>query len=89
MSTAQSVPTSSIMNSMRVPTTQPNQSVTSITQYMATLKPFHPPTVPSTPSSRPTLYATSVLRKRKLKMNKHKHKKLMKRTRALRKRIGK
>lgn len=33
--------------------------------------------------------ATSVLRKRKLKMNKHKHKKLMKRTRALRKRIGK
>ncbi|KAH8556267.1 hypothetical protein BGW37DRAFT_462568 [Umbelopsis sp. PMI_123] len=35
------------------------------------------------------MQATSVLRKRKLKMNKHKHKKLMKRTRALRKRIGK
>jgi Mitochondrial domain of unknown function (DUF1713) len=35
------------------------------------------------------MHATSVLRKRKLKMNKHKHKKLMKRTRALRKRIGK
>ncbi|CAO3677885.1 unnamed protein product [Umbelopsis ramanniana] len=35
------------------------------------------------------MHVTSVLRKRKLKMNKHKHKKLMKRTRALRKRIGK
>ncbi|KAJ2958301.1 hypothetical protein NQZ79_g6105 [Umbelopsis isabellina] len=88
MSTAQSVPTSTIINSIRVPVSQPNQSVTSITLYMAALKPFHPPTVPSTPS-KPTMHATSVLRKRKLKMNKHKHKKLMKRTRALRKRIGK
>ncbi|KAG2184397.1 hypothetical protein INT43_000306 [Umbelopsis isabellina] len=88
MSTAQFVPTSTILNSIRVPASQPNQSVASITQYMAALKPFHPPTVPSTPS-QPTMHATSVLRKRKLKMNKHKHKKLMKRTRALRKRIGK
>ncbi|GAB5588861.1 hypothetical protein Unana1_03761 [Umbelopsis nana] len=60
----------------------------SITQYMAGLKPFHPPTAPSV-APQPTMHATSVLRKRKLKMNKHKHKKLMKRTRALRKRIGK
>lgn len=35
------------------------------------------------------LHATSVLRKRRLKMNKHKYKKLRKRTRALRKKIGK
>ncbi|RUS22582.1 hypothetical protein BC937DRAFT_88369 [Endogone sp. FLAS-F59071] len=35
------------------------------------------------------LHATSVLRKRKLKMNKHKHNKLRKRTKALRKKIGK
>jgi hypothetical protein len=35
------------------------------------------------------LYATSIRRKRKLKMNKHKRRKLRKRTRALRKRLGK
>jgi hypothetical protein len=58
--------------------------VSPLTQYMATLKPFQAPAAP-----QPTMHATSVLRKRKLKMNKHKHKKLMKRTRALRKRIGK
>ncbi|KAI9295878.1 hypothetical protein K502DRAFT_364598 [Neoconidiobolus thromboides FSU 785] len=34
-------------------------------------------------------YTTSVLRKRRLKMNKHKYKKLRKRTRALRKRLNK
>lgn len=56
---------------------------------MAALKPFHPPAAPSVATPQPTMHATSVLRKRKLKMNKHKHKKLMKRTRALRKRIGK
>ncbi|KAH8548417.1 hypothetical protein BGW37DRAFT_507083 [Umbelopsis sp. PMI_123] len=55
-----------------------------LSQYMTTLKPFQVPAAP-----QPTMHATSVLRKRKLKMNKHKHKKLMKRTRALRKRIGK
>ncbi|GJJ75335.1 aurora kinase A-interacting protein [Entomortierella parvispora] len=36
-----------------------------------------------------TLYATSVLRKRKIKMRKHKYQKLRKRTRALRKKLGK
>ncbi|ORX91293.1 hypothetical protein K493DRAFT_339441 [Basidiobolus meristosporus CBS 931.73] len=36
-----------------------------------------------------TLLMTSILRKRKLKMNKHKYKKLRKNTRALRKRLGK
>ncbi|CAI2172398.1 8186_t:CDS:2 [Funneliformis geosporum] len=36
-----------------------------------------------------TLYLTNILQKRRLKMNKHKHKKLRKRTRALRKRLGK
>ncbi|KAK9765989.1 hypothetical protein K7432_005250 [Basidiobolus ranarum] len=36
-----------------------------------------------------TMLMTSILRKRKLKMNKHKYKKLRKNTRALRKRLGK
>ncbi|KAF9416416.1 hypothetical protein BGZ94_010220 [Podila epigama] len=36
-----------------------------------------------------TMYMTSVLRKRKIKMRKHKYKKLRKRTRALRKKLGK
>ncbi|KAK9763568.1 hypothetical protein K7432_009635 [Basidiobolus ranarum] len=36
-----------------------------------------------------TIMMTSILRKRKLKMNKHKYKKLRKNTRALRKRLGK
>jgi len=35
------------------------------------------------------LYVTSVLRKRKIKMRKHKYQKLRKRTRALRKKLGK
>jgi len=38
---------------------------------------------------RPVYYATSVLRKRRIKMNKHKYKKFRKRTRALRKRLTK
>ncbi|KAI7871552.1 hypothetical protein BDF14DRAFT_1878405 [Spinellus fusiger] len=65
-----------------------------------THKPFlaPPPSSPAksqslsqTPTETPTetLQLTSVLRKRRLKMNKHKHKKLRKRTRALRKRLGK
>jgi len=40
--------------------------------------------------SGPTkMYLTSVLRKRRIKMKKHKYKKLRKRTRALRKKLGK
>jgi len=35
------------------------------------------------------MYMTSVLRKRKIKMRKHKYQKLRKRTRALRKKLGK
>ncbi|RKP11779.1 hypothetical protein BJ684DRAFT_21644 [Piptocephalis cylindrospora] len=46
------------------------------------------PPPPSSPSA-PEIQATSVLRKRKLKMNKHKYKKLRKRTRALRRKLGK
>lgn len=38
---------------------------------------------------RPVIYATSVLRKRRAKMNKHKYEKFRKRTRALRKRLNK
>ncbi|KAG0370886.1 hypothetical protein BGZ54_003016 [Gamsiella multidivaricata] len=36
-----------------------------------------------------TMHMTSVLRKRRIKMRKHKYKKLRKRTRALRKKLGK
>lgn len=35
------------------------------------------------------MHMTSVLRKRRIKMRKHKYKKLRKRTRALRKKLGK
>lgn len=45
--------------------------------------------MPATESASIPLYATSIKRKRKLKMNKHKRRKLRKRTRALRKRLGK
>ncbi|KAF9347432.1 hypothetical protein BGX26_001075 [Mortierella sp. AD094] len=38
---------------------------------------------------RSVMYLTSVLRKRRIKMRKHKYKKLRKRTRALRKKLGK
>jgi len=37
---------------------------------------------------RQIMYAISVKRQRKLKMKKHKHKKLMKRTRTLRRKLG-
>jgi len=37
----------------------------------------------------PILEMISTLKRRKLKMNKHKHKKRLKKTRALRKRLGK
>jgi hypothetical protein len=45
--------------------------------------------MPATEPAAIPLYATSIKRKRKLKMNKHKRRKLRKRTRALRKRLGK
>ncbi|KAI8369272.1 uncharacterized protein BYT42DRAFT_583754 [Radiomyces spectabilis] len=66
-----------------------------VAQHMARLRPFSAPPAPvqqpmiSPVADGETLYMTSVLRKRRLKMNKHKHKKLRKRTRALRKRLGK
>ncbi|KAG0242597.1 hypothetical protein BGX31_000191 [Mortierella sp. GBA43] len=41
------------------------------------------------PDETNAMYMTSVLRKRRLKMKKHKYKKLRKRTRALRKKLGK
>ncbi|KAG1148683.1 hypothetical protein G6F66_001702 [Rhizopus arrhizus] len=69
-------------------------SVASISEYVSHLRPFSAPSVPQ-PLSTPLTQVqeqfelTSVLRKRRLKMNKHKHKKLRKRTRALRKRLGK
>ncbi|KAF9912109.1 hypothetical protein EC991_001055 [Linnemannia zychae] len=40
-------------------------------------------------SNKNGMYMTSVLRKRRIKMRKHKYKKLRKRTRALRKKLGK
>ncbi|CAO3681107.1 unnamed protein product [Rhizopus stolonifer] len=66
----------------------------SISHYVSRLSPFSAPPAPqplSTPFTQvqETFELTSVLRKRRLKMNKHKHKKLRKRTRALRKRLGK
>ncbi|KAI9362750.1 hypothetical protein BD770DRAFT_315999, partial [Pilaira anomala] len=68
----------------------------SVSQYISRLRPFSVPTVPQPNMTTPPvnkvveeLELTSVLRKRRLKMNKHKHKKLMKRTRALRKKLGK
>ncbi|KAI9494688.1 hypothetical protein BDB00DRAFT_817861 [Zychaea mexicana] len=71
----------------------------SVTEYLSQMRPFSAPPAPlqqsiHTPPSSETLnegtmYMTSILRKRRLKMNKHKHKKLRKRTRALRKRLGK
>ena len=50
------------------------------------------PTLPTTTTNTDGIKEyrlTSVLRKRKKKMNKHKHRKLRKRTKALRKRLGK
>ncbi|CDS12987.1 hypothetical protein LRAMOSA05171 [Lichtheimia ramosa] len=58
----------------------------SVTEYMSNLRPF---SAPPAPSAQEGFQMTSILRKRRLKMNKHKHKKLRKRTRALRKRLGK
>ncbi|KAG0204775.1 hypothetical protein BGX28_003392 [Mortierella sp. GBA30] len=43
----------------------------------------------SLPDRSRTMHLTSVLRKRRIKMRKHKYKKLRKRTRALRKKLGK
>ncbi|KAI9310138.1 hypothetical protein BX666DRAFT_2011290 [Dichotomocladium elegans] len=65
-----------------------------VTEYLAHLRPFSAPPAPMTCPTSTTIaeegfQMTSVLRKRRLKMNKHKHKKLRKRTRALRKRLGK
>ncbi|ORY98950.1 hypothetical protein BCR43DRAFT_488468 [Syncephalastrum racemosum] len=75
-----------------------------LTEHMARLQPFKAPAAPVTPAAPITLapltapstpfpvegfQLTSILRKRRLKMNKHKHKKLRKRTRALRKKLGK
>ncbi|KAI9228045.1 MAG: hypothetical protein DHS80DRAFT_31161 [Piptocephalis tieghemiana] len=44
--------------------------------------------IPPSTQSTPVIQATSVLRKRRVKMNKHKYKKLRKRTRALRRKLG-
>ncbi|KAG2222492.1 hypothetical protein INT45_012806 [Circinella minor] len=70
-----------------------------VTEYLSQMRPFSAPPAPmqqriTTPTTtnelnEGTMYMTSILRKRRLKMNKHKHKKLRKRTRALRKRLGK
>jgi hypothetical protein len=70
------------------------QSTATISEYVSRLRPFSAPPAPQ-PTTSPLTQVqeqfelTSVLRKRRLKMNKHKHKKLRKRTRALRKRLGK
>ncbi|CAO0792338.1 unnamed protein product [Mucor circinelloides] len=71
-------------------------SVASVSEHVSRIRPFSVPAPPQPSVSQPTsskvveeLELTSVLRKRRLKMNKHKHKKLRKRTRALRKKLGK
>ncbi|CEP18655.1 hypothetical protein [Parasitella parasitica] len=72
-------------------------SVASVSEHVSRLRPFSVPAPPQPSINQPTssskvveeLELTSVLRKRRLKMNKHKHKKLRKRTRALRKKLGK
>jgi hypothetical protein len=71
-------------------------SVASVSEHVSRLRPFSAPAPPQPSMTQPTsskvveeLELTSVLRKRRLKMNKHKHKKLRKRTRALRKKLGK
>ncbi|KAI8136757.1 hypothetical protein BJV82DRAFT_661757 [Fennellomyces sp. T-0311] len=81
------------MFSKQVPEAPVSQSVT---EYLSRMRPFSAPPAPfQQPISTPTetlnegMHMTSILRKRRLKMNKHKHKKLRKRTRALRKRLGK
>ncbi|KAI8983875.1 hypothetical protein BDB01DRAFT_896989 [Pilobolus umbonatus] len=67
----------------------------SVSEYVSSLRPFNMPPPPTQPVNIPVsgvieeMSLTSVLRKRRLKMNKHKHKKLRKRTRALRKKLGK
>ncbi|KAI8378103.1 hypothetical protein EDC96DRAFT_215387 [Choanephora cucurbitarum] len=81
----------SLLNSAS--STQP-ASVASVSEYVSRLRPFNVPAAPQPTMTTPTktaetLELTSVLRKRRLKMNKHKHKKLRKRTRALRKKLGK
>ncbi|KAI8387452.1 hypothetical protein BD560DRAFT_419914 [Blakeslea trispora] len=69
-------------------------SVASVSDYVSRFRPFSAPAAPQPTMITPTkttetFELTSVLRKRRLKMNKHKHKKLRKRTRALRKKLGK
>ncbi|KAI7907020.1 uncharacterized protein BX663DRAFT_557637 [Cokeromyces recurvatus] len=72
-------------------------SMSKVSEHVSRLLPFSAPAPPSPMINRTSsttkavekLELTSVLRKRRLKMNKHKHKKLRKRTRALRKKLGK
>ncbi|KAI8335931.1 hypothetical protein BC941DRAFT_453655 [Chlamydoabsidia padenii] len=76
-------------------TTSQGKVTDKVTEHLSTLRPFSAPPAPivqrpiESPLVEEGMQLTSVLRKRRLKMNKHKHKKLRKRTRALRKRLGK
>lgn len=83
-----------IFFSRGLPLNIPPPATVSIHQKLATLSSKEDKSTlsPFTPlsSSTPTSYhLTSVKRKRRLKMNKHKLKKLRKKQRALRKRLGK
>ncbi|KAI8973529.1 hypothetical protein BDF20DRAFT_837466 [Mycotypha africana] len=75
-------------------------SAVHVSEYVSRLRPFNPPAPPQpvtiTPLSIPSatkpteeMHLISTLRRRRLKMNKHKYKKLRKRTRALRRKLGK
>ncbi|KAI7894078.1 uncharacterized protein EV154DRAFT_499311 [Mucor mucedo] len=81
------------INALHLVALKETTSTASVLDHISRLRPFNAPAVPqptmTTPLVVEELELTSVLRKRRLKMNKHKHKKLMKRTRALRKKLGK
>ncbi|KAI8647363.1 hypothetical protein BD408DRAFT_408437 [Parasitella parasitica] len=96
-------PTTSIINTIPLfdrallHNSKNTMSVASVSDHVSRIRPFSIPAPPQPSITQPTssnkvveeLELTSVLRKRRLKMNKHKHKKLRKRTRALRKKLGK
>ncbi|KAF9330381.1 hypothetical protein BG006_006675 [Podila minutissima] len=66
-----------------------NKTSSATTEEEPSRKHIMDPVPSSTDGEDNVLYMTSVLRKRRIKMRKHKYKKLRKRTRALRKKLGK
>ncbi|KAF9291633.1 hypothetical protein BGZ74_000342, partial [Mortierella antarctica] len=66
-----------------------NKTSSATTEEESSRKQIMDPVPSSIDGEDNVLYMTSVLRKRRIKMRKHKYKKLRKRTRALRKKLGK